>query len=1103
MSFSPSHHRKFPALEPPPTPRPSAATPRKAKFHASTPHQPEEEIPLLAATSVPTHNQLPVHTASELDEDHPGGATGGSPHHWPRQRNDSEGHSSVRSSRSSLKSTGSKRRRQLPKLFDLGGGVSYDSDVESGYHGEITFHESSTEGVTLQDSATQTEPNVRTSSTAQTDTSHSGSVGGSGESVGSSDNVVQAIQAADQAMQALIANTGTNDGDWYASPRSDTSPGQSVRVVVNGDMLMNGDGRLTDSAKQALKKSPVSDRRWQKESHAPTAHSTPVHSINGHLSMVPMNGHEETHSTLDGMDYLSNANQSASGDEAEERLHRDYEIVEQHLTQTIQVLRPHTSLSSVTRTGDDAGDAQSWDSGSTEPELPLNWAGGTHEISTQTLRTRKTQTPEESSTQTPQGSGRQLPMPPITAMEEEEEGSDVEEENVSPRVAPHGASLLAPTHTPGQANSDGSLSDYRTNSTLMKTLHPPGTASLRSSQPRATDTLPLEATREIEQQPEYLKEYQRYIESFDGTRSGPFLPHPSPRELHQGSPHVTPVSLLVPQRQDMLHLSPSALRDNTDGSGSNPSPRHISSGQGSSSAHPSPRHHLSSGHGSMMPSGEQTSPGDSSKESSPLRGSPSRLDHHPSQSDMSTSPTQDRGRSRQVVPNTNAARNSNLHKTMTDMGQQTLKDTTTQTPIKVRLLGSNSKELAALRRSISLGDTFVIESDDISGPYPQTIAPWNIIGPHDLELVTGRDFSTQTFGQLYQAHQSHIETQTEEEVSGVEAMVEELVMPDMAAPALETAPQMDVDTVPVKEPRHKKKSSKKSHRNHGPSDSLQGLSRCDMLRFMLSQVRDLKRQVAGQTLDEDGHKIGDSAMDSGIEDSDKYAQRRMDLLHRSSHPNHGKYRSPQRSDSFYHDRVAEREDSPRRAYTPPMRRSPERPLYRDYARRRLPDIPIDDIPPHGAHPNDYYGSYPEQAWGAPYGPVAPHTIQPVPIAQGPPLMAAPPVMPAAPILLAPSGQQGTMTVAPPATGNPLIYVPANSVPGTQQPYIVLRSPPVYEQVSDSSSAQERTKKSKSKSKSKGDTWADAKREAKQMRRLTDKMSKISYWGMTCIIDGSS
>ncbi len=1079
--------------------------------------------------------------------------------------------------------------------------------------------------------STDRQPNPLARSTSFADSSVSG---------GSQDNVVLAVLEADRAMQEMIATEALRGGvapfgmtEWYQEPNRDVEEesdedGRPVSIMLLDDNVTLDDAAaasssaLTDSAKQALKQAPKPVYRKSSHRQSTPHRDTSTNMGSGEQPYVNVQvtlsdksdttTDDTTTSMPNGLDAHGNARSpdnlwmADSPNLSSQTVRRQVEVVEQHITSVTHVLKPHTSLASDT----DNEDAMSWGS-LTEPE-PRPRSVATINSGTQTPRHRTTQTPEDATTQTKILSHRrQLPLVPGRVDQEDIDSDDAglllehftlpwrtsirstgsqtdlskapwkQDPNKNKKLPITNSQATQIDDDAASGLSDTNVDDSNTNSALMQTIVCRETGSLRSTEgrPNREGTLSLRATRDIPEQPAYLKEYQEYIESFDGTASGPFVPGQHGQQsvfidnenLHntvrtKQSPSQSPTRTdrsFQQQKNDAVNMPKLVLRDNA-GEEIRSERRFLPT------RIPRP----------VNRKGSRYSDGNTRSDSMSPSRSPSKsydtAQKNTNQSSVAVGPDMWPNVSSMAPPiATNILINPGLHnqrhdmtdsamaaKTVTkDASFQTPLDCATQTPLKLRLGNVKAGDASLIRKTISLGDTFVIESDEVQGPYPQSIAPWTLIGPDDLDIVQSREFSTQTFGQMLNRSNNTVETQTDTIMSvvcrggtppglahdgafneGTQTPHYHPPPPHGAAPhhsaTSVNAPPLhgaaphhsatSVNEVTSKDIFEKKKRKKLKHGNprrdvsENYSDTPSSMTRRDILKYMLNQVKELKSQIAPESEQKDSSpKIKKkerrkyhgpvSAIESlGDNDPEKYAQRRLELMYRPAEPE-ARPRLERRhsleslmSDRHGHEYLKSRHERPRdsrrdrqtsgrRAYTPPpVRRQsspplprqnyrlPHRSMGREYGlpRRRLPEVPVRDVPPPGA-PRlrsayspvpiaPMYQQPPVQNMppppGYPYGPPPPLML---------PSQAIQPRM-THPQAIQPSIPQPTMTLSPMQngqnnvfqpignmqprapmiqhnqSGTPMIFMPANQVQQAgQPPYILITSPIHYESVSDS------------------------------------------------------
>ena len=663
---------------------------------------------------------------------------------------------------------------------------------------------------------------------------------------GSQDDVVQAILEADRAMQEMMAS-GSGGTQFRVQPDQLDSWYQSTSegvTVENGEpvrvLLLDHNAQttsLTDSAKEALKKSPGSQQGVVNMSGGGGNQWAPPDDdqITRVSMMFDEDGAAREQASPDqrlSPDLWMHENQ-ASGS-----TRRQVEVVAHEVDVTRHVLKPNTELDS-----DDARsveeneqppnelddtldneDVLSWPSGVTEPEPDT--VSSTCDSGTQTLRHRKTQTQsrEDSTTQTPAHlRRRKLPSVPANgSLEYDTDGTEslisIESNELEPSTqrfeGANGPMVGTQTKQRGLTGrksrklpsvngcgaDHGSESDGAdTNPSLLNTIRhigtgphmPPGAAGHTME-----GSLHLGSTRDTAQQPQYIMEYQRYIEAFDGTESGPFMPMTLHEPLEdtvfmngdgtlqsRGRSAQTPLQL---QRQRNNTSMPNTMPQDSAGEAGNANINMIvhqtledlynRSTQTSPLLRPRNFSNASDGSGRRRPMSAGMIRTDSEKEmknqgprtaivqqpqSPGLHSMPARAntfdtlfsgDPHTRRAQMGAGGGREKARSWDVIDTDGPFSDRSLSR---DFSQQTPITHCTQTPLRIKL--GSAGDPPAPRGTITMGDTFVFDSDPDSHPVLQ---PWSVIGPMDLDITAARDFATQTFGQMYSLSHSHAQTQT-------------------------------------------------------------------------------------------------------------------------------------------------------------------------------------------------------------------------------------------------------------------------------------------------------------------------------------------------------
>ena len=779
------------------------------------------------------------------------------------------------------------------------------------------------------------------------------------ESINSQDEIVQAVLEADRAMQELMAdettinnNTFNFSPEYQAASHPDlvdlfpTSPPDGtgskpeqfdsilngpITVVesdINSNCPIESSSSLTDSAKQALKdkkKMPATTKTGDLWGLSPvfnesSSTSTPTQEVDGERVNVMY----ETDSSGDDMVVRpQNVSSPYSGalmspenlwmDDSHENIssqtiRRHTEIIEHEVNTVKTILKPNTDLESET-------DTEVLEQSLTEPDPPPVFVDS-RDLWTQTPRHRTTQTPEDAQTQTiaPKASKRRLPQIP-------------------------GTHLRGETNVAPDSNSVCSFdADTReTNSPLLRTIRPQTEGSFRSNDgkmdetPNNNDSLPLRATRDISQQPEYITEYQKYIESFDGTGSGPF----QPSDFIEGeNPMLIDVDEAlqntVRPRHDSPTRTPQPIKPrNTVNISEQPVPR---DNAGQTVVNGEPIDTLRSPSSRMMamnePNGSRSnSPGksptpthemmmSSSAASSPLprtiqTGSPATsVDFDNLIFDMESRPQSRPNNSRnkprysnsyevppvktpregqseeEKVSQSSSTSDDATVQTVTetkDFGVQTLCHQSTQTPLKIRIgSGRNQNGNKEPVQTLSLEDgTIVIkptELEEIGLSYDKSYGPYEILNSRDSDtsLASSKEFSTQTFGQMAAESHDHVETQTEKVKDDSQKSSVAQVTPPQTPRTVSKTPR--TPSKPEGSRRNPKDTKRKDRKSHRPPDltdatsenltARSGTSRKNLLKYMLNQVRELKHQINPDATDSEAKSPKDRKSRQRLKESD-------------------------------------------------------------------------------------------------------------------------------------------------------------------------------------------------------------------------------------------
>lgn len=813
-----------------------------------------------------------------------------------------------------------------------------ESDIESGY-GD-TLPATSTELIAISDEVTPADIDAEDISGQPVQ------LVVLNESVSSHGDVLAAMLEADLSMQEMMSS-----GDTDVCRHSDTSP---VRVMVTrNNSLPDDDSPLTDSAKRALRKTPL------RQSSPVTRRLPPEHSLTRvNISVDDRTydgssvGHLHRSDTMWMSDDVGNVSSGT--------VRRQVEVVQHDITQSTHVLQPNTRLFS----DDDDDDTMSWPSGMTEPDPEATFVSR-KTWGTQTPRHRTTQTPEDAQTQTPHDRRRKLPSLPGQSSRSSLDLGDLASDDASVmsgdsndstrmQIDTQAGSATGPMSArqmvkrrklPGFQSEPLNRNDEpvrhdtdHTSSTLMHTMHYAQTDSPRS----CTNNSPLlRTTKERTAQPAYLKEYQEYIESFDGTTTEPFASDSCHGDTLGNGHKMAATSMKQNKRPESSNrVLESGMRSRVIGSevSSNPNISKVTRGQRSTSGErsvpPSSTRRVQSARaGTRRPPQNSELRVQAGRERSLTWHSKEHIRNGISHDDTAQMV------STTAATQTRNARSDGSHRTAhrrvktQDFSQQTPCHHATQTPLKLRFCVDG---VSVPRGTTSLGDTFVIDpNDSLSSP---VIQPWQLIGRDDLDIQSSRDFATQTFGQSYQQSHSHIETQTNElglvtsvpRYSHILDDSTQTTTNEQTQTRVETVePQPHVDIPPIKitrssvheEPtrdvetqrdifdmsKAKKGKKKREHRRHDTTDAVSqsatvqsNMTKMDILKFMLKQVRDLKSQInpaengsSGKEETKKKHKskgkhkhrrksdVSDSVVDSFDGEREKlYTKRRLELMYK-------------------------------------------------------------------------------------------------------------------------------------------------------------------------------------------------------------------------------
>ncbi len=598
-------------------------------------------------------------------------------------------------------------------------------------------------------------------------------------------HVVQAVLEADLAMQEMMAATATtghgsktgNIQGWYNGHSDNSYDNYDNRRLIYFGQTPESSS-LTDSAKEALRKS--SPRHQAGITHS---NMLPSDQQSAEIVNIQVEHGQDSDSMVwvdvngDGsVDYRWRDDQAQLGETGQ-----DVEVVEHNVSRTTYVLNP-SAMQNGRMVENPEDDNLSWHSGSTEPEPEREYID-TRDLGTQTLRHRKTQTPESVETQTYPSRRRRLPSVP---------GSNIYYDEI------------------GDYNSDedGDV----TNPGLLHTVgyHSSGSFRLDLEQD-PEDSRMLNITHDLGTEPRYLKGYEQYMASFDSTMSGDVLPRDSmdrsneqlqdvgviyqadDNSVETVGPNQQLHREIMPQRDDVSmpqSVSPSGPTQPTDSSSgaagrflqhSHSIPIAVSDhivhdpkaeGVAPDRATPSSVHSiqgatanvLNASHGIIAEDTAQEmqnlsahgADGRLSRSSDRARSANTRRRPPSAQGTQSWQGSRDQSGSEQGQSWDSALSAEYQESTGSkqDFSQQTPSHQSTQTPLKIRLLGSSRLDMP--RGLIALGDPFVSQTNG-SG----SLDPWSLISSSDLDICTSRDFATQTFGQYFPEDlHTHAMTQT-------------------------------------------------------------------------------------------------------------------------------------------------------------------------------------------------------------------------------------------------------------------------------------------------------------------------------------------------------
>ena len=765
------------------------------------------------------------------------------------------------------------------------------------------------------------------------------------ESVGSHEDVIAAVLEADLAMQAMMSHNGGR--------RQDDASSMPVRVMLMHDAsFVDRDSPLTDSAKQARLKIPL--RQSSPVSHRMTSDHSQYINVNDRTYDGSSAGHLHRSDMMWMSDDVGNLSSGT--------VRRQIEVIQHDVTQSTHILQPNTRLFSDDEDDDDDDDEMSWPSGMTEPDPEGVNLLSSKDWGTQTLRTRTTQTPENAQTQTPRDRRRKLPsLPGQSSRSSMDLGSDdvsvISGDSIDDLTRMQVDAVGLPSNVrstvkrrklPGfqaehiRNGEPAHLGVDHIDSALMRTMHRARTDDTMRIGPAGnrdvTDSPLLRATKEREAQPAYLKEYQDYIESFDGTMTEPC----DSDRYHVNDVHNMVAAAAVNRNNHSVRPKSANHRAVESGMRSRVIASDVSSNPNIAKA---AQRSTDDGQRVLPSSARRVQSARAVRRQtfhvSELRVQPSGersvRSHNKEQLRDGAAPDK-----RLIVTamarvrNTSSDSSDRVARTsvrMQDFSQQTPCHHSTQTPLKLRICFDGVSNPGG---TVSFGDTFVVAAND--RPSSHVMQPWQLIGRDDLDIQSTRDFATQTFGQSYQQSHSHIETQTNELglISSVprytpilddatQTITSEQTQTHIVA--VETQQHVDIPPIRVKHPEREeptrdvetqrdifdtpraKKEKKKRGRNRSDATDAASqsatvqpdMTKMDILKFMLKQVRDLKSQISpadtsgSRKHEKDAkkkhkskdarhkhkHDVSDSVVNSFEGEREKlYTKRRLELMYK-------------------------------------------------------------------------------------------------------------------------------------------------------------------------------------------------------------------------------
>ena len=422
--------------------------------------------------------------------------------------------------------------------------------------------------------------------------------------------------------------------------------------------------------------------------------------------------------------------------------------------------------------------------------------------------------------------------------------------------------------------------------------------------PNNNDSLSLRATRDISQQPEYITAYQKYIESFDGTGSGPFQPsdfiegenpmlidvdeasqntvrprhdsptrtpqlikprntvniseQPAPRDnAGQTVVNGEPINALrSPSRRMMAMNEPNGSRSNSPGK--SPTPTHER--MMSSSAASSPRTVQTGSPATSVDFDNLIFDMESRPQSRPNNSRNKPRDSNSYEVPPVKTPREGQSEEEKVNQSSSTSDDATVQ-TVTetkDFGVQTLCHQSTQTPLKIRIgSGKNQNGNKEPVQTLSLEDgTIVIEPTElevIGLSHDKSYSPYEMLNRRDSDtsLSSSKEFSTQTFEQMAAEPHNHLQTQTKKVKDDLQKSSLPQVTPPQTPRTVSKTPR--TPSKPEGSRRNPKDTKRKDRKSHRPPDltdatsenltARSGTSRKNLLKYMLNQVRELKHQI--------------------------------------------------------------------------------------------------------------------------------------------------------------------------------------------------------------------------------------------------------------------